>query len=107
MAENMNPAEMQEEEYPVDVITLEDDEGKEHTFEVLDSVDYKEVRYLALVPYITDEKELLDEDLNLILMKVDQDEEGEFLATVEDDDELNEVGKLFQQRLEEFFDIET
>ncbi len=107
MAEIKNSAAEQEEEYPVDLITLEDEEGVEHTFEVLDTLDYKEVQYLALVPYITEEKELVEEDLDLILMKVDQDAEGEFLATVEDDDELMEVGKLFQQRLEAFFDIET
>lgn len=107
MAETKNPAAEQEEEYPVDLITLEDEEGVEHTFEVLDALDHNDVHYMALVPYVTDENELLDEDLDLILMKVGNDAEGEFLATVEDEDELAQVGKLFQQRLESFFDIET
>ncbi len=108
MAENKTPAApLEEEEYQPELITLEDEEGKEHVFEVLDETDHKDVHYMALVPYITDEKELLEEDLSLLLMRVDEDEEGQFLDVVDDDSELHEVGKIFQERLSEIFNIEA
>ena len=107
MAETNNPSlEPENEDYEPDLITLEDEEGKEHTFEVIDALDYKEVRYMALVPYVADEA-LLQEDLQMIIMKVGEDEEGEFMDIVEDDEELLEVSKAFEKRLEDFFDIQS
>ena len=107
MAENQNPAlEPEDEGYEPDLITLEDEEGKEHTFEVIDALDYRDTRYMALVPYVADEASLT-EDLQMIIMKVGQDEEGEFMDIVEDDEELLAVGKEFEKRLDEFFDIQS
>lgn len=106
MAENNTPVTEQEEDYTPDLVTLEDEEGKEHTFEVIDAVDHKGVHYMALVPYVENEEELEDADLDLILMKVGQDAEGEYLDIVEDDEELYEVSNMFEKRLREFFDIE-
>ena len=105
MADIKEPA-MQEEEYTPDLVTLEDEEGKEHTFEVIDAADHKGTHYMALVPYVEDEQELVDADLALILMKVGQDAEGEYLDIVEDDEELYEVSNMFEKRLREFFEIE-
>lgn len=106
MAENNTPVTEQEEDYTPDLVTLEDEEGKEHTFEVIDAADHKDVHYMALVPYVENEEELEDADLDLILMKVGQDAEGEYLDIVEDDEELYEVSNMFEKRLREFFDIE-
>ena len=105
MADIKEPA-MQEEEYTPDLVTLEDEEGKEHTFEVIDAADHKGTHYMDLVPYVEDEQELVDADLDLILMKVGQDAEGEYLDIVEDDEELYEVSNMFEKRLREFFEIE-
>ena len=38
-----------EEDYEPDLITLEDEDGQECTFEVIDATDYEGVHYLALV----------------------------------------------------------
>ncbi len=93
-------------DYTPDLITLEDEDGKEHEFEVIDAVDYNDEHYLALVPYAAD-PEALDEDAELIIMKVGVDEENEeFLAIVDDDEELYNVSQVFADRLKEFFDIE-
>lgn len=104
MAEEKLPVE-QEEEYAPDLVTLEDESGEEHVFEVLDTIEHNDARYMALVPYIEDEEDL-DEELSLILMKVGEDDDGEYLDIVEDDEELYEVGKVFEARLSELFDIE-
>ena len=40
-----------EEENQPDLMTLEDEDGNEITFEVIDALDYKGVHYLAAVEY--------------------------------------------------------
>lgn len=103
MAENMNtPAEQEEELATIDLV---DEEGKEHSFDVLDELDHKGVHYLALVPYCETEEDLLNEELDLLLMKVGTDAEGEFYDVVDDDDEAEEVYQIFRTRLLEMYDF--
>ena len=85
MAEDMNKSAAEtEEEYQPDLMTLEDEDGNEVTFEVIDALDHKGVHYLAVVEYA----------------------EGEYLDVVEDDETLLEVSKLFEKRLSDQFEIE-
>ena len=91
-----------EEEYEPDLMTLEDEDGNEVTFEVIDALDHKGVHYLAVVEYVEDESQL-DEDAQLVILSVGEDENGEYLDV---DETLIEVSKLFEQRLSENFDIE-
>ena len=48
-------------DYGADILTLVDDDGVEHQFEVADTMDYEDHQYMALVP-VFDEAE----DLSLI-----------------------------------------
>ena len=105
MEENKLPLGQPEaEDAEPDLITLTDEEGTEYTFEVIDAVDHNGTHYMAMVPYVEDEKQL-DDDLQLVIMKVGQDEEGEFLDVVEDDEELYEISGVFEKRLSEEYDI--
>ncbi len=94
------------EEYDPDIITLTDEDGKEFSFEVIDAADYNDERYLAVVPYKEDAEEILEEDANLIIMKVGEEDGEEYLDVVEDDEEIYEVGNMFAQRLAELYDID-
>ena len=97
----------EELDYTPDLITLLDEDDVEHEFEVIDAVDYNDEHYLALVPYSADPASL-EEDAEMLIMRVDVDEENEeYLSIVDDDEELYTVGKIFAERLEEFFDIEN
>ena len=93
-----------EEEYQPDLMTLQDEDGNEVTFEVIDALDHKGVHYLAVVEYTEDEAEA--EDAQLVILSVGEDDEGEYLDVVEDDETLLEVSKLFEKRLSEEYDIE-
>ena len=93
-----------EEEYQPDLMTLQDEDGNEVTFEVIDALDHKGVHYLAVVEYTEDEAEA--EDAQLVILSVGEDDEGEYLDVVEDDETLLEVSKLFEQRLSDEYDIE-
>ena len=44
------PGDEEAPDYTPDLLTLEDEDGKEHTVEVIDAADFKDQRYLAVVP---------------------------------------------------------
>ena len=103
MSDELSP-EMLEEATP-DLLTLEDEDGKEVTFEVIDATEVNGTRYLAVIPYQED-PESLQEDAELILMRIGTDEEGEYMDIVNDDEELLTVGKVFEERLSAMYDID-
>ena len=103
MSDELSP-EMLEEAAP-DLLTLEDEDGKEVTFEVIDATEVNGTRYLAVIPYQED-PESLQEDAELILMRMGTDDEGEYLDIVDDDEELITVGKVFEERLRAMYDID-
>ena len=92
-----------EEDQP-DLMTLEDEDGNEVTFEVIDALDHKGVHYLAVVEYTENEEDA--EDAQLVILSVGEDDEGEYLDVVEDDETLLEVSKLFEQRLSDDYEID-
>lgn len=93
-----------EEEYQPDLMTLEDEDGNEVTFEVIDALDHKGVHYLAVVEYTENEEDA--EDAQLVILSVGEDDEGEYLDVVEDDETLLEISKLFEQRLSDDYEID-
>ena len=103
MSDELSP-EMLEEATP-DLLTLEDEDGKEVTFEVIDATEVNGTRYLAVIPYQED-PESLQVDAELILMRIGTDDEGEYMDIVDDDEELITVGKVFEERLRAMYDID-
>ena len=103
MSDELSP-EMLEEDAP-DLLTLEDEDDKEVTFEVIDATEVNGTRYLAVIPYQED-PESLQEDAELILMRIGTDDEGEYMDIVDDDEELITVGKAFEERLRAMYDID-
>lgn len=103
MSDELSP-EMLEEAAP-DLLTLEDEDGKEVTFEVIDATEVNGTRCLAVIPYQED-PESLQEDAELILMRIGTDDEGEYMDIVDDDEELITVGKVFEERLRAMYDID-
>ena len=103
MSDELSP-EMLEEATP-DLLTLEDEDGKEVTFEVIDATEVNGTRYLAVIPYQED-PESLQEEAELILMRMGTDDQGEYMDIVDDDEELITVGKVFEERLRAMYDID-
>ena len=103
MSDELSP-EMLEEATP-DLLTLEDEDGKEVTFEVIDATEVNGTRYLAVIPYQED-PESLQEEAELILMRIGTDDQGEYMDIVDEDEELLTVGKVFEERLRAMYDID-
>jgi len=93
-----------EDEYGPDILTLVDDDGVEHEFEVVDTLNTEENEYFALIP-TEDAENVSDEDGQLVILKVVSDNGEEFLEPIEDEDEFNQISEIFMDRLEEYYDF--
>lgn len=94
------------EDYNPDLVTLCDDSGKEYTFEVLDAIETDTGRYLAMLPIYEDPKKMLDDNGELVIVRVEEENGEEFYSEIEDDDEYETIADAFVDRLENFFEIE-
>ena len=81
MAQNHNQP-MDEE----DLVELIDESGEKTLFEHLATLEYKGESYLALCDPEADE-----EELEVFILKIDQDENGEDIYTVPDDETADAV----------------
>ena len=93
-------------EYNPDIVSVIDEEGKEHVFEELDRIETDNGRYVALLPTYDDPSEMLEDSGEIIILKVSEEDEETYLAAIEDEAEFNEVGKLFEERLADLFEFD-
>ncbi|MGD0153629.1 MAG: DUF1292 domain-containing protein [Thermacetogeniaceae bacterium] len=76
-----------------EVIVLTDDEGKEHEFNLVDTITVNDKEYAILQP--------VDEDEAIILRFGIDDEGNEVLFDIEDDEEWEKVADAWQEMAEE------
>ncbi len=93
------------EEFNPDLVSVIDENGVEHVFEELDRIETDTAKYVALLPVYDDAEEILDDDGELIILKVCEEDGEIYLEPIEDDNEFNEIGKIFEERLSELFDF--
>ena len=89
-------------DYNPDLITVTDEDGKEHTFEILDRIENDVAKYAAVVPVYDNPEDMLDDDGELIILRVEEEDGETYLCPIEDDEEFDEIGAIFQQRLEDY-----
>ena len=94
------------EEFKADIVTLQDDDGKEYTFEILDAIEDDENRYLALLPVYEDPQKILDDSGELVIVKVEEENGEEFFSEIQDDEEYEMVADAFIDRLQDAFEID-
>lgn len=89
----------------MDIVSVVDDDGKEHMFEELDRIELDDDRrYVALVPIYEDETQMLDDDGDVLILKVIEEDGETYLIQIEDEDEFNEVGNIIEDRLIEKYE---
>lgn len=91
------------EEYTPDLYTLEDDEGNEQTFEMLDAMEYEGEKYFALTPYFENPEDMLEDSGEVIILRSDFDGDEEIMVSIDDDEEYEKIGNIFMKRIEEMF----
>ena len=96
-----------ENNYDFDIVSVTDDDGNEHQFEEIDRIETDDGnRYVALLPIFEESEEILDDDGDVIILKV-LDNNGEvYLVQIDDDEEFAEISEIFEERLETLFEYE-
>ena len=84
------------EDYGNDFITITDDDGEEIELEHLDTIESGGEVYMAFLPTDMDED---DEDYGIIILKVVDEDNEEYLTTIDDEHELSAIHELFLKRL--------
>lgn len=92
------------EEFNPDIVSVIDEEGVEHIFEELDRIETDTSRYVALLPVYDEAEDILDDDGEIIILKVEEDKNGEtYLCPIENAKEFDEVQAIFEERLSDLF----
>ena len=94
------------DEFTPDLVSVVDEEGNQHQFEILDAIETDEARYVALVP-VLDPQAAVEDDGELIVLQVVTEDGEDLLVPIEDEEEFDEIAALFEERLEELYEIDT
>ena len=91
----------------MDIVSVVDDDSKEHFFEEIDRIELDDDRrYVALLPIYEDEADLLEDDGDVLILKVIEEKGETYLVQIEDEAEFNEVGNIIEDRLIEKYEKE-
>lgn len=94
------------DEYGADLLTLIDDEGEEHEFEVLDVIDNDDGCFYALLPTFQDPQEKVDAEGTYYIFEAIEENGEQQLAEVENEELLDKLAEIFESRFEELYDSE-
>lgn len=94
------------DDYESEIVTVLDEDGKEHKFELLDAIETEDGRYVALLPVYDDPSDIVDDDGELIILEVQGENGEDTLVTIEDEKLFDEIAEIFEERLSELYEIE-
>lgn len=94
------------EEFGPDIVSVVDEDGKEHVFEELDRIETDEGRFVALLPCYEDAADMLNDSGELIILKVTEEDGETYLSQIEDDELFRKIGEEFEKRLSEYYDFD-
>ena len=90
-------------QFEADLITLIDDEGHEHEFEIIDEIETDEGHFMALVPTQQDPEDLTTDAETYYIFEIIEEDGEEQLQEVEDDELLNQLAEIFEARFNEAY----
>ena len=95
---------MEQQAYTPDIYTLEDEEGNEVVFEMIDSIELDGQKYYAMMQYYENPEDMLNDDGQLIVLRNEVVDGEEMMATIDDDEEYDRIGEIFMKRITEMFE---
>lgn len=93
------------DDFNPEIISVIDDDGKEYQFEVLDQLEDGDFLYYALLPVQDEAQDIVEDDGELVILKLAEEDGEEVFITIEDDDEYEKVAAAFTERLQDLFEI--
>jgi uncharacterized protein YrzB (UPF0473 family) len=101
--ENLNNPDVEEDE---NIIYLNDENGNEVSFEFLDLIEYDSEQYVVLLPL----EDLEDDNGEVVILKPEdsegEDEDLESYVSVDDENVLKEVFKIFKEKFKDEFNFQ-
>ena len=95
------------EEYGNDIISLMDEEGNETEYEMIDAVELDGQTYVALLPLYENPEDIVEEDYQVVILKMVEEDGEEILLTINDEAEFDAVWQAFEDRLSDEYAIST
>ncbi|MEE3333466.1 MAG: DUF1292 domain-containing protein [Ruminococcus sp.] len=86
-----------------DLITLTDENGLEHNFEILDIIELDERRFYALMPVFDRGEDLLNDSGHYTILEAVDTENEDELCEVSDDELRIKLSRLFEDRFDSMF----
>jgi uncharacterized protein YrzB (UPF0473 family) len=93
-----------QDSFETDIVTLVDDEGNGHEFEILDILDENDRTFYALLPTSEDESEGLEQDTYYIFEAFETEDGEQELAEVSDEELLDQLADIFEKRFDELYE---
>lgn len=94
------------EDFSADLLTLVDEDGQEHEFEILDIIENDDGCFYALLPTFDDPQEQVESEGTYYIFQAFEEDGEQQLAEVEDEELLDRLAAVFEQHFEELFDAE-
>lgn len=96
-----------DEMYEPDIISVNDEDGNEILFELLERYETDDDVYVAITEYRDDDEDIVEADFEVIILKVVTDDNGdEYLEEIQDEMEYEQVSDILMSKVEEKFDVE-
>ena len=86
-----------------DLITLVDENGVEHNFEILDQIEENDNRYFALMPVFENSSDMLNSSGEYTILEAVDINGEEELAEIEDDELRRRLSYEFEERFNDTF----
>lgn len=90
-------------EYTPELFELIDDDGNKRSFELIDSSEFEGEQYCVMIP-AAENDDYLENDCEIVILKVIEEDGDEILTTIDDDDEFEAVSEYFMERLQDALD---
>lgn len=90
-------------EYAPDLITLVDEDGIEHNFEILDVIEENGTEYYALMPTFENSEEALQDSGEYYILEAVEEDNEQQLAEVMDEELRQRLSNIFEERFNEMF----
>ncbi|MCL2023526.1 MAG: DUF1292 domain-containing protein [Oscillospiraceae bacterium] len=84
------------DEYNPEIIAIQDEDGKEYLFEVLDRLERDEGTFVAITPADDDDE---SDEGEFIVLEVNEEKDDIYVSQIENEELLEELGNLFEERL--------
>lgn len=89
--------------FEADLITLIDDEGQEHEFEIIDELENDDGHFMALVPTQQDPEDMASDAETYYIFEVVEEYGEEQLQELEDDAMLDKLADIFETRFNDAY----